>query len=49
MERHDSLGLNRYFKSFVGPSGAQEADSFTVQHDKRKNQTPAWPLVGWTI
>lgn len=36
MERENRLELNRYSKSFVGPSAAQEADSVIVGSDKEK-------------
>lgn len=36
MEHENRLELNRYSKSFVGPSAAQEADSVIVGSDKEK-------------
>lgn len=36
MEHENRLELNRYSKSFVGPSATQEADSVIVGSDKEK-------------
>lgn len=49
MEHENILEQNRYSKSFVGLSKAEEAESFTEGNDKGKNQTPVWPLERWTI